>query len=108
MSTFDVLKQEAPEVMAGFGSLIQALSNVPSLDGRLRHLIYIGMKVVTNDPDAVVAHVPMARAAGATREEIRDTILLSLSVTGLRGINTCLVKALEAWDQAEAGTAQTR
>jgi len=43
----------------------------------------------------------MAKQAGASRDEIKETILLTLTVCGLKGINTCLVKALEIYDNSK-------
>ena len=97
---FEVFQKEAPEVFAGFNALIKSLIETKSLDAKTKQLIYIGMKACQGDETAVFFHVPMARHAGATRDEIRDTILLTLSVCGLKGVNTCLVKALEAYDNA--------
>ena len=95
---FEVFQQEAPEVFEGFNGLIRSLINTKGLDQKTKQLIYIGMKASLGDETAVFFHVPMAKQAGATREEVLETILLTLSVCGLKGVNTCLVKALEAYD----------
>ena len=55
------------------------------------------MKLVAGDFTAVKFHIPMAKLAGATRDEIKETILLSLTVTGLKGIEL-LHPALEIYD----------
>lgn len=99
--SFAVFKREAPQVFEAFNGLISAISTSGSLDAKTRQLIYIGIKAAQADAGAVAAHVPMARGAGATREEIRDTILLTLSVCGVQGITHCLVPALAAFEQAE-------
>jgi alkylhydroperoxidase/carboxymuconolactone decarboxylase family protein YurZ len=36
---------------------------------------------------------------GATREEIRETILLTLTIVGLKDINTALANILETYDK---------
>lgn len=46
----------------------------------------------------MAAHVPMAKHAGAARSEIRDTVLLTLTVCGVQGMSHCLVPALEAYE----------
>jgi alkylhydroperoxidase/carboxymuconolactone decarboxylase family protein YurZ len=43
----------------------------------------------------------MAKRAGATREEVRDTIVMTLTVSGVTGITQCLAPALEAYDSAQ-------
>ena len=97
---FEVFKQEAPEVFEGFNGLITSLINTKGLDQKTKQLIYIGMKVAQGDDTAVFFHVPMAKQAGATRDEIKETILLTLTVCGLKGINACLVNALDAYDKS--------
>jgi alkylhydroperoxidase/carboxymuconolactone decarboxylase family protein YurZ len=98
-SPFAVFQNEAPEVAAAFDNLIKALSSTNGLDAKTRQLIYIGIKASQGDAGAVTAHVPMAKADGATREEVRDAVLLSLTVSGIKGVVSCLVPALEAYDK---------
>jgi hypothetical protein len=40
----------------------------------------------------------MAKKLGATRDEIKTTILLTLSVVGLKAVNACLADALAIYD----------
>lgn len=94
-----VFQEEAPEIAHAFNDFIQVLAGSKGLDGKTKHLIYIAMKAVTGDPSAVFAHVPMAKQQGATREEIKATLLLTLSVVGLKGVNACLGDALEVYDR---------
>jgi alkylhydroperoxidase/carboxymuconolactone decarboxylase family protein YurZ len=41
----------------------------------------------------------MAKAAGATREEVVDAILMTLTVSGIRGVVHCLPGALEFFEK---------
>jgi alkylhydroperoxidase/carboxymuconolactone decarboxylase family protein YurZ len=95
---FAVFKNEAPQVAAAFDSLIGAISSQEGLEAKTQQLIYIGIKASQGDKGAVVAHIPMAKSQGATRDEIRDTILLTLTTSGVLGIANCLVPALEAYE----------
>lgn len=95
---FEVFKNEAPQVSTAFDGLIGAISSQSGLDAKTRQLIYVGIKASQGDAGAVAAHVPMAKSHGATRDEIRDTILLTLTVSGVQGIANCLVPALEAFE----------
>jgi alkylhydroperoxidase/carboxymuconolactone decarboxylase family protein YurZ len=95
---FEVFKNEAPEVFGAFNGLVQSLINTKGLDQKTKQLIYIGMKACTGDNTAVKFHVPMAKQAGATREEIIDTILLTLTICGLKGVTGCLPIALDMYD----------
>ncbi len=95
---YQAFQQEAPEVFEGFNGLVQSLINTKALDAKTKQLIYLAMKASQGDDTAVMFHVPMAKQAGATRDEIKEAILLTLPVCGLKGVNTCLVKALEIYD----------
>ncbi|MDO9511769.1 MAG: carboxymuconolactone decarboxylase family protein [Bacteroidales bacterium] len=98
MNPLDVFQKEAPEVAAAFGGLIEALKSTKGLDAKTKQLVYIGIKSAMGDALAIHYHVPMAKKLGASREEIKDTILITLSVCGLKGVATCLPTALENYD----------
>jgi AhpD family alkylhydroperoxidase len=94
----EVFQKEAPEVAAAFNGLIQSLVASKGIDPKTKQLIYIAMKASMGDTMAVKAHVPMAKAAGATKEEVVDAILITLTVSGIRGVVTCLPEAVEQFD----------
>lgn len=94
----EFFQNEAPDVAMAFNNLIEVLSSTKGLDPKTRQLIYIGMKAMQGDTGAVIAHTPMAKQAGATREELKDTILLTLTVSGIKGIVYCLPAALSTYD----------
>lgn len=94
-------KEEAPEVAGAFDGLIKAISSQTGLDAKTRQLIYIGIKAAQGDADAVSAHVPMLKAAGGSRDELRDTILVTLTVNGVKGVVSCLPRALEKFDEVQ-------
>jgi len=97
-STIDTFLNEAPEVSKAFDGLIEALKSTSGLDAKTKQLVYIGIKSSTGDSTSVFFHVKMAKKLGATRDEIKDTILITLTVCGLKGVSTCLQTALEAYD----------
>jgi len=101
MNPLDTFQKEAPEVAKAFDGLIDALKNTTGLDAKTKQLVYIGIKSSMGDTTAVYYHVKMAKQLGATREEIRDTILITLSVCGLKGVASCLPTAMEIYDKAE-------
>lgn len=86
----EIFFNEAPEVAEAFHNLIKTVANSPGLDGKTKQLIYIAMKAAAGDEGAVRAHIPMAKQMGATKEEVVDTILMTLTVSGIRGVITCL------------------
>jgi AhpD family alkylhydroperoxidase len=99
-SGYMVFQSESPEIAGAFNKLIEAIAKPSALDGKTKQLLYIAMKIVTDDVGAALAHVMFAKKAGASREEIRETVLLTLTVVGLKGVNTALVPLLEAYDKA--------
>ncbi len=95
-----VFQREAPGVALAFNGLIDALVESRGLDNKTKQLIYIAMKAALGDDTAVQYHVPMAKQAGATREEVIDAILMTLTVSGVRGVALCLPEALRYFDKA--------
>jgi len=98
----EVFCQEAPEVASAFDGLIQSLVDTKGLDAKTKQLVYIGIKAAQGESTAIHYHVPMAKKLGATRAEIRDVILLTLTTSGLKGVTSCLPVALKAYDEAGA------
>ena len=95
----EIFKREAPEVAEAFNGLIMALVASKGLDPKTKQLIYIAMKASTGDEMAVKAHVPMAIQLGATKEEVIDAILMSLTVSGIKGVVTCLPGAVKMFEK---------
>ncbi len=96
----DVFKQEAPEVQKAYADVINTLIASNHLDQKTKQLLYIAMKVVTDDTNAILYHIPMAKTAGATRDEIKETIVLSITIIGLKGISKYLSQALEIYEES--------
>ena len=95
----EVFQKEALGVAAAFNGLIQSLVASGGFDAKTKQLISIAMKASTGHPMAVRVHVPMAKAAGATKEEVVDAILMTLTVAGIRGVVTCLPDAARQFEQ---------
>lgn len=91
----EIFKNEAPEVAKAFNGLITSLIATKGLDQKTKQLIYIAMKASMGDVMAVKAHIPMAKQSGATKEEVVDAILMTLTVSGIRGVVTCLPEAVK-------------
>lgn len=116
----ELFKREAPEVAKAFDGLIKSLVASKGLDQKTKHLIssktgiplgssqialthvrstlFIAMKAAMGDDTAVKAHLPMARQAGATKEEVVDAILMTLTVSGIRGVVHCLPEAVSFFE----------
>jgi len=95
----EIFRREAPEVADAFNGLIGSLVALRGIDPKTKQLIYIAMKASMGDEAAVKAHVPMAIQAGATKEEIVDAILMTLTVSGVRGVVSCLPGVVSYFDQ---------
>jgi len=95
----ELFRSEAPEVAQAFNGLIQSLVQRNGIDQKTKQLIYISMKAAMGDDTAVRAHIPMAKAAGATREEVVDAILMTLTVSGIRGVVHCLPEVVNQYGE---------
>lgn len=91
-------EKEAPAVFNAFNTLVTALKNTDGLDEKTKHLLYIAVKAAAGDKTAVYYHVPMAKKLGATRNQVKDAILITLTVCGLQGVTGCLQPAMEVYD----------
>ncbi len=95
----ELFMKEAPDVASAFSNLIMAVAGSPGLDQKTKQLIYIAMKASMGDAGAVRAHIPMAKQAGATRQEVLDAVLMTLTVSGIRGVVTCLPEVVEQFGE---------
>jgi AhpD family alkylhydroperoxidase len=95
----DVFVAEAPEVANAFNGLIKAIVASKGLDEKTKQLIYIAIKASNGDDTAVKFHVPMAKQLGATKDEVVDAILVTLTVSGIKGVATCLAEAVKCFDE---------
>ncbi len=94
----ELFQKEAPEVAAAFNGLIQTLVASKGLDEKTKQLIYIAMKTAMGDDRAVRAHIPMAKSLGASREEMIDAVLMTLTVSGIAGVLKVLPLIVEMYD----------
>jgi len=99
MNPMEIFQQEAPEVAKAFDGLIQSLVHSKGLDEKTKQLIYISMKAAQGEETAVKFHVAMAVKSGATKREVVDAILMTLTVSGIRGVATCLPGAIKQFEE---------
>jgi AhpD family alkylhydroperoxidase len=97
---FQVLTEETPGINKAFFDLVGAIQKDSGLDEKTFQLVYIGIKAANGEIGSVVAHAGFAKKAGATREEVRGAVLVSLMTNGVTGIAACLSAALDAYDNA--------
>ena len=99
VNPMETFAAEAPNVAAAFDRMIHALVSTDGLDARTKQIAYIAIKAAQGDATAVALHAPMAKGLGASRAEVRDAILLTLTTSGLSGVAKCLPAALQAYDE---------
>ncbi len=89
---------EAPEIQKAYASFIQSMIDDKGLDNKTKQLIYIAMKIVADDKKAVKMHIPIAKKTGASRNEVKTTVLLALSVIGMKAVSKYLPLVLKIYD----------
>ena len=96
----EVLRAETPGIAGAFFGMADTIEKEGGLDAKTFQLIYIAIKASVAEVGAVAAHAGYAKKAGATREEVRGAVLVTLMTNGVHGISACLNAALEAYDNA--------
>ncbi len=95
----EIFQQEAPEVAKAFDGLIQSIIASKGLDEKTKQLVYIALKAAQGDETAVKFHAVMAKMLGATKAEVADAILMTLTVSGIKGVVTCLPGAIKLFEE---------
>lgn len=88
----DKLGQAQPEVMQGFGKLHEAALKPGALTTNTKELIALGIAITVRCDGCISFHVHDALQAGASKEEVAETI----SVAILMGGGPAVVYGVEA------------
>src|SRR5579884_4423590 len=102
--TFKRFLETYPEVARAYEQLGKATQDWGPLDKRTRELVKLGIAVGKRHEGAVHSHVRRALDAGATPEEIRHVILLSMTTIGFPNMMAALTWAEDVLNADEAGT----
>ena len=94
------LGEAAPETMAGFGKLHEAGAESGALDTKTKELIALAIGIAVHCDGCISFHVHDALEAGASREEIVETIGVAVMMGGGPSV-VYGCQALEATDQFE-------
>jgi AhpD family alkylhydroperoxidase len=81
-----------PEAMQGFGALHDAAIKPGALDSKTKELISLGIAITVRCDGCIAFHVHDAMSAGASEEEIAETV----SVAILMGGGPSMVYGIEA------------
>ena len=95
-----IMEEECPSVKNAFFDMAGVIKDDAGLDEKTFQLIYTAIKAAAGEVGPVAAHAGMAKAAGATREEVRGAVLVSLMTNGVTGVVSCLAAALDSYDNA--------
>jgi AhpD family alkylhydroperoxidase len=96
-AAFETFGREAPAHAAAWMEVTQRLGGACALDQRTRDLAYLAVLAATRMESGIPFHVQMAKAHGATRDEVVSAILLGLQPAG-HAVIACLPAALAAYD----------
>lgn len=96
--------REIPATMSGFGALHRGATSEGALSKKTKELLALGMAVSLRCEGCIAFHVHDALGAGATREEIVETIGVAVLMGGGPAVMYGC-DAYEALDQFEAAGA---
>ncbi len=96
------LRQGAPDAMKAFSEMSRAAHGGAALDGKTKELIALAISVAVRCQPCVAYHAEGAIKAGATREEVAETLAIAVYM-GAGPSVMYAAQALEAHDQLAGG-----
>lgn len=99
-SSFQAFAKEAPAMQKAWMEMVLKLDSASVLDKKTKELAYLAVMAAVGLESGLPFHVKMAKATGASREEIISSILVGLPAVG-NGVVKALPIALEAFDEEE-------
>ena len=97
---FQMFMEESGEVGKAYSQLVQTMAQNSALDKKTHALAYISALAAAQMTGGLAFHVMMAKKVGASRDEVRDAVLVGLPAVGL-GVLDALEVALNAYDETE-------
>lgn len=97
--TYEDFSEKYPEILKQYQELGKSCRDSGPLKEKCQDLIKLGISIGANSRGAVMSSVRKALASGATREEIVQAILLSLTTTGFPNMIAALYWADEVLDK---------
>lgn len=92
------MRQEIPEVMAGFSALAKASSKNGVLDKKTKELIAISLAVANHCPGCIGFHSQTLVQLQATREELLEALSMAIYMGGGPSLMYA-AEALEAFEE---------
>lgn len=96
------LRVGAPDVMKAFSSMATSAGAPGALDAKTKELIALAIGVATRCDDCIAFHAKAAAQHGATREEVMETLAMSIYM-GAGPSVMYASHALAAFNQFDAG-----
>lgn len=96
------LREGIPETMAGFSALAKAATAEGVLDPKTKELVAVGIAVTARCDGCIAFHTKAALKGGATREELLETLGMSIYMGGGPSM-VYAAEALLAYDQFSGG-----
>lgn len=101
-AAFATFLKEAPGHAGAWMGAVTGLGAATALEDKTAHLAYLAVLAALRLETGVPFHVKLAKAAGASRDEVVSAILIGLPAAGL-GVTQALPSALQTYD-ADPGT----
>src|ERR1700688_2459356 len=98
------LAKLSPDTVRGYQTLSAANSKTGKLDEKTRQLISLAVAVTTRCDGCITVHSDAALKAGATKEEISETLGVAVAMTA----GAALVYSTRVLDAVNAKSAQAR
>jgi alkylhydroperoxidase/carboxymuconolactone decarboxylase family protein YurZ len=98
-AAFETFGRETPEHARAWMYATHALAEASALDAKTQHLAYLAVLAAVGAESGVPFHVALAKASGASREEVASAILVGLQPAG-HGVTASLPAAMAALDSA--------
>jgi AhpD family alkylhydroperoxidase len=82
LSGLALLREAAPEALKSFGTLSVAATATKSIDTKTKELMALAIGIATHCEGCVAFHTRAAFKAGATRQELAETVALAVYMGG--------------------------
>ncbi len=100
------LMENRKEVFRSYQKMMGTLGT--HLDEKTRQLIMLAIQVNSPSPEAIKIIIPKIIRAGATRDEIIDTLILTIPVVGLSTVLKMLPQVLKELESLEEAYGELR
>ncbi len=103
MQMMGILDKDIHGTIAGFQQMHKAAIGEGSLSTKVKELIALGIAISVRCDGCIAVHVKAAMAAGASREEIAETVGVAVLMGGGPSAvyGTKVMKAIEQFDQQQ-------